>query len=264
MIAFKIAFLEFGIFDLLDITLVALLLYQIYRLLSGSLAVNIFIGVLSILIFWFIVRALEMKLMEAILGQFIGLGIIGLLIVFQPEIRKFLLYIGRSSQFKRHNFFANLLTRETTIHNKEIAEIRTALKSMSLQRLGAIIVFARTSELQFFANTGTRIEGIISAKLIESIFDKNSPLHDGAMIIVDEKIKAAGCTLPVTENPDLPRRVGLRHKASVGITDNSDACAIIVSEETGEISFADEGQLQLNVSDEDLDQKLHELFLYDD
>ena len=148
----NIGFLEFGIFDLVDITLVAILLYQLYRLLKGSLAINIFSGLLAIFLFWFLVRALGMELMEGILGQFLGLGFIGLLIVFQPEVRKFLLYIGRNSQIRRFSYLRNLWTRETqsSFFANEISEIKNAVEHMASQRHGAILVFARTSGLQFF------------------------------------------------------------------------------------------------------------------
>jgi len=254
---FKIGFLEIRFLDIVDFLLVGFLLYQIYKLLRGSLAFNIFLGLLLIYLLWWLVKTLNMQLLAGILDQFISVGVIALLIVFQPEVRRFLLFIGKGSILKKGGLWRRLsfskdwgLSAQVEQHKSEII---LALNNLSKAKTGAIIVFAKTSKLQFFANTGVIIDGIISSKLLESIFDKKSPLHDGAIIIAGNKVTAANCVLPVSENPDLPSRIGLRHKAAVGITEHSDATAIIVSEEKGNISYAKEGKLKLTVNEQELD-----------
>lgn len=254
LLLFKIGFLELDFLDLVDALLVALLIYQVYRLLKGSLAFNIFIGMLLVYLGWFLVRVLEMDLLEGIIGKFIDVGVIALLIVFQPEVRRFLLFLGREGNPSRFNrIVRSLFSREKKAPAVEqnTREIAAAVSNLSRSKTGAIIVLSVTSRLQFYANTGVLIEGIISSKLLESIFEKNSPLHDGAVIIADMKIIAAGCVLPVSDNPDLPSRLGLRHRATVGITEHSDAMAVVVSEETGQISYARNGRLE-NITIEEL------------
>ncbi len=260
---FKIGFLQLDFIDLVDAVLVALLIYQVYRLLKGSLAFNIFIGMLLVYLIWFAVRALEMNLLQGIIGKFIDVGVIALLIVFQPEVRKFLLFIGRGSNPSRfNNFMRSLFSREkrAPVMEQSAREIATAAENFSHSKTGAIIVLSVTSRLQFYANTGVIIEGVISSKLLESIFEKNSPLHDGAVIIADLKIIAAGCVLPVSDNPDLPSRLGMRHRATVGITEHSDAMAIAVSEENGQISYARNGKLEQNISADELTKVLADFF----
>ncbi|HXH20074.1 MAG TPA: diadenylate cyclase CdaA [Chitinophagales bacterium] len=262
-LAFKIGFLELDFIDLVDAVLVALLIYMVYRLLKGSLAFNIFIGMLLVYLIWFSVRALEMELLQGIIGKFIDVGVIALLIVFQPEVRKFLLFIGRESNPSRFgSLMRNIFSREkrAPVIEQNAREIATALGNLSQSKTGAIIVLSVTSRLQFYANTGVLIEGVISSKLLESIFEKNSPLHDGAVIIAEMKIIAAGCVLPVSDNPDLPSRLGLRHRATVGITEHSDAMALVVSEENGQISCARNGKLEQNISMEEVNKLLVTFF----
>ncbi len=257
---FKVGFLEVRLLDILDILLVGLLLYYIFKLLRGSLAFNIFLGLLLVFLVWLVVKALDMHLIGGILGQFIGVGVIALLIVFQPEIRRFLLYIGKGSMLKRggfwRKFFSNkwLLSSDT---DTMINEVLQSVEYFSRSQTGTLIIFAKTSRLQFFANTGVAINGSVSAKLFESIFTKTSPLHDGAVIIADNKVLAANCILPVSENPDLPSRVGLRHRAAVGITEHSDAIAVIVSEENGGIAYARSGKLNLKITVNELGKVLN-------
>ena len=260
MLLFNIGFLPIRLLDIVDIILVGILLFQIYKLLRGSLAFNIFFGLLLVFLVWLFVRALDMQLLEGILGQFIGVGVIALLIVFQPEIRRFLLFIGRGSMLRRDIFWKRLFSSMWTISadiEDRINEVTAAVDYFAKTKTGALIVFAKTSKLQFFANTGVEINGTISAKLFESIFNKGSPLHDGAVIIAENKILAAKCVLPVSENPDLPSRVGLRHRAAVGITDHSDAIAIVVSEEKGEIAYAREGKIKVNITVKELQRILN-------
>ncbi|MDX2003549.1 MAG: diadenylate cyclase CdaA [Chitinophagales bacterium] len=242
----KIGFLEISVTDLLDILLVTLLLFQLYKLLRGSLAFNIFIGLVFIYILWFLVTILEMQLLKRILEQFVNVGVLALLIIFQPEARKFLLYLGRGSVVNRTQFLRRLFNKASAKEAEYfpmVKKISLALGNLKKTRTGAIIVLSESSRLQFYAQTGVLMDSMISSKLIESIFEKGSPLHDGAMIISDLRIVAAGCVLPVSDNPDLPSRIGMRHKATVGISELSDALAIVVSEEKGSLSYAKNGQL---------------------
>jgi len=264
MLLFKIGFMEIHFLDILDVILVGLLLFQVYKLLRGSLALNIFFGLLLVYLVWLLVRVLDMHLLEGILGQFIGVGVLALLIVFQPEIRRFLLFIGRGSIFRKEGYWRRFFFDKFMISNnieEKIQEILDALQLLAKDNTGALIVFAKTSRLQFFANSGVEINGQISTKLLESIFNKHSPLHDGAVIISNSQVAAANCVLPVSENPDLPSRIGLRHRAAVGITDHSDALAVVVSEETGELAYALDGKLYQKVSLEEMGKILNQALL---
>lgn len=240
------AFITFRWLDVIDIVLVAVLLYQLYYLVKGTVAINIFIGILLIYVLWLVVKALGMQLFENILSKFIDVGVIVLIIVFQQEIRRFLLFIGTTDFFSKKNFGKNLfkLKWQVNISPLDINAVSKAVQNMSDNKTGAIIVITTNSELKFYVNTGDMIDAKVSARLIENIFFKNSPLHDGAVIISGNTIKAARCVLPVTENTEFPTHLGMRHRAAVGITENSDAIAIAVSEQTGEISFAKNGELK--------------------
>ena len=261
---FKIGFLSVRLLDILDILIVAFLLYKLYQLLKGGVAINIFIGLLSIyLLWWLFVKVLNMQMLGTILGQFVGVGVIALIIVFQQEVRRFLIVLGTNSFIARNSFTKQILPWNWQMaggtKTTGFGPVIKACRSMSKTNTGAIIVIARSSELRFYSNTGDLVDAVISKRLIESIFFKNSPLHDGAIIISGNKIKAARCVLPVTENTDLPARLGMRHRAAIGITEHSDAVAIVVSEETGEISVAKEGQIKTDIGDE-LEQILEEEF----
>lgn len=239
--------------DVVDILLVSILIYQVYRLVKGSIAINIFIGLASIYLLWLMVKALNMQLLGTILGQFIGVGVIALIIVFQQEIRRFLLVLGTTGIFSGTGFTKGLFNWAVKkTQELDISAIVKACKAMSETKTGAIIVITTKSDLKFYANTGDNIQAKVSQRLIESIFYKNSPLHDGAIIVQDNRIKAARCVLPVTENSQFPANLGMRHRAAVGITEISDALAITVSEQTGEISFSKEGKLQNNITTEEL------------
>lgn len=261
---FKIGFLSVRLLDILDILIVAFLLYKLYQLLRGGVAINIFIGLLSIyLLWWLFVKVLNMQMLGTILGQFVGVGVIALIIVFQQEVRRFLIVLGTNSFIARNSLTKQILPWNwqvsATSKTAGFGPIIKACRSMAKSHTGAIIVIAKSSELRFYSNTGDIVDAVISKRLIESIFFKNSPLHDGAIIISGNKIKAARCVLPVTENTELPARLGMRHRAAIGITEHSDAVAIVVSEETGEISVAKEGQIRTNVGDQ-LEQILEEEF----
>ncbi len=245
---FKIGFLEISIVNIIDITLVSMLLYQVYKLLRGSVAIKIFLGFLSIYLIYLMVSALRMELLSIILGQFMGVGVIAAIIIFAPEIRKFLLIIGRSSILSNENILQELLfwrKRETQAFN--INPIIEASKSLSGTNMGALMVISRNSELKFYAESGDLMDALVSKRLLISIFNKYSPLHDGAVIIYNGKVKAARCILPVTER-DVPAQFGLRHRAAIGMSEATDTLVLIVSEETGQISLAKNGKILHNLS----------------
>jgi len=257
----KIGFLEIRVWDLLDIFLVALLMYQVYKLLKGGLAFNIFIGFLLVYFIYQAVDLMQMKVLSGILGQFIGAGLLAIFIVFQPEIRRFLLFLGRGSGIGERNFWKRIFAvreQKTTNNEKIINDLSRAMNQLAFSKTGALIVFAQDSEKYFFSNTGVMLNADISNKLLETIFQKNTPLHDGALVITDKKILAAGCVLPVSENPALPSRLGMRHKAAVGITERIGARVIVVSEETGKIAVAYKGRIQQNISQTKLIEVLRE------
>jgi diadenylate cyclase len=239
-------FLSFDVIDLFDILLVAILLYQLYRLVQGTVAMNIFIGILSIYFIWKLVEALKLDMLSEILGKFIDVGIIALLIVFQPELRRFLLLIGTPEILERFSFGRRIMSFKTKrkIYSIDLQAIIKACKEMSETHTGALIIITTSSNLNFYIKTGEQMDAKISSNTLESIFYKNSPLHDGAAIISNGKIKASRCVLPITEREDFPSHLGMRHRAAVGITEISDALAIIVSEQTGEISFAKGGHIE--------------------
>lgn len=255
------AFIHIRFLDVIDIILVALLLYQIYMLIRGTVAFNIFLGIAVIYIFWWGVRALKMELLSNILGSVLGVGVIALIIVFQQEIRRFLIYIG--SRYVDGNRISFEKFLNINLESKSQVRIRSILKAVmqfSQEKTGALIVIKRKSNLDMYAETGDILNAETSSRLIVSIFNKNSPLHDGAVIIENHRVKAARVILPVTEKRDLPPEYGLRHRAGLGISEVTDSLVIIVSEETGQISLADKGILQKNIPPKILRQKLEEEF----
>lgn len=257
------SFISFRWLDAVDILLVAVLLFQLYKLVKGTVAINIFAGILSVYFLWIVVKALNMQLLSTILGQFISVGVIALMIVFQQELRRFLLMIGTSGIFSKVKFAGSFFTGSDFQKKTEldIGTLIKACKNMAETKTGAIIVFQTKSDLSFYANTGDTINAMVSLRLLESIFYKNSPLHDGAVIISGNNIVAARCVLPVSENPDFPAHLGMRHRAAVGITENSDALALIVSEQTGEMAYAFSGELRVNISLEELKSVLEKQLL---
>lgn len=258
----KIGFLQLGWKDILDIGLVTLLLFQLYKLMRGTLAVRIFFGFLSIYLMYLLVKAFHMELLTAILGQFIGVGVIAVFILFQQEIRKFLMLIGKSTTVD-DKFFRNLLSRKSTEKEEELDlnPIVDAAKTLASMNMGALIVFAKSSELKFYAESGDLMEAMISKRLLISIFQKNSPLHDGAVIIDKNRIKAARCILPVSENDEIPANFGLRHRAAIGITEVTDSIVMVVSEETGQTSLAINGAIIHNLSRTELRTKIRNYLL---
>ncbi len=235
-------FIQVRVIDIIDIVLVALLLYGLYRLLKGTAAISIFVGIVAIFLIWQLVNALQMELLTTILGAFVSVGFISLIIIFQPEIRRFLFTIGAKTQSGENKFF-RIFKRKKQRITLDTETICQACKSMSDIKQGALIVITRRNTLPDIVLTGVTIDAQISKPLIENIFFKNSPLHDGAMIITDNKIIAARCILPVTNNSELPGHYGLRHRAAVGISENNDCIVLVVSEETGAISLVKNGAI---------------------
>lgn len=257
---FHIGFLTVRLLDLLDILIVSFLLYKVYQLLKGGTAINIFIGIVSMYLLWFLfVKIFEMQLLGAILGQFMSVGVLALIIVFQQEVRRFLVLLGSSSLTGKDSLPRKILPwnwKEEQVITADLIPVIKACESMSNTKTGAILVLSRTTDLKFFENSGDAMDADVSKRLLESIFFKNSPLHDGAVIIRNNKIKAARCVLPVTDNNEIPAQLGMRHRAALGITEQSDAISIIVSEETGNISVAKNGILENNLSIQEFEHYL--------
>jgi uncharacterized protein (TIGR00159 family) len=253
-------FFSFGIKDIIDILLVALILYYIYRLMRESRSINVFVGILIFVVVWlFVSQVLEMRLLGTILDKLVSVGVIALIVIFQEDIRKFLYNLGAHQRMRA--ILRILMPKRTNDRNQAelkrmIMPIVMASMSMSKNKVGALIVIERTTPLDDIVSTGDIIDASINQRLIENIFFKNSPLHDGAMIVSHRRIRAAGCILPVSHNLDIPKELGLRHRAALGISQESDAISISVSEETGGISIAQSGQFRLNLSAEELESVL--------
>lgn len=256
VLLFKIGFLEVSWVDIVDIGLVSILLYQIYKLIRGSIAVNIFLGILALYLVYLIVRAAEMELLAKILGQFMGVGVLAMIILFQPEIRKFLLVIGRGTEF-RENIFKTIANWRNSYHEDfDVQQVIEAIKTLKATRTGALVVFTRDVELRFYVETGDVLEAAVSKRLLLSIFNKNSPLHDGAVIIHKGKIKAARCVLPVSENDHLPAHFGLRHRSAIGMSENTDTLIMAISEETGRLILARNGKYLRGLRLKQVEQKI--------
>ncbi len=247
------AFITLGLFDILDILLVAFLLYQVYMLIKGTVAINIFVGLSLFYLMWLLVRALNMELLSGILGQFMGVGVIALIVVFQPEIRRFFLLLGTkynlSQKFTLNNWFA---IDEQGIPEIEIKSVVSACEHMSKTKTGALIVIGKNTDLQAYAETGQILRARVSKNLLETIFFKNSPLHDGAVIWVNGRLLAGRCILPVTDDTNIPGSLGLRHRAAIGMSQATDAHVITVSEETGNISYVMGGNIKVRISPSEL------------
>lgn len=255
---FKIGFLEVTWVDFIDIAIVSILLYQVYKLIRDSIAVNIFLGILALYLVYLIVRAAQMELLATILGQFMGVGVLAIIILFQPEIRKFLLMIGRSTEF-RENFFKNLSNWRNQYHDDfDIHEVIEAAKTLKATRTGALIVFSRDTELRYYIETGEVLDAEVTKPLLLSIFVKKSPLHDGAAIIYKGRIKAARCVLPVSENDNLPEHYGLRHRSAIGMSENTDTLVMAISEETGRLILARNGKYVRGLKLKQVERKILE------
>ena len=240
-------FLDFRITDVLDIILVAVLLYYIYKLVRGSVAINIFIGIVIVWGFWKLTELLEMKMISSMVGGFMQVGLIALIIVFQQEIRKFLLMIGSTNFASKRNFIKHFKFMKQAALTSEVNvdAILDACEKMGASKTGALLVIERNNSLDFVKSSGDKMNIEITQPILESIFYKNSPLHDGAAIIENNKIVATRAILPVSNERNIPLRFGLRHRAAVGITEKTDALALVVSEETGGISYIQNGEFVL-------------------
>lgn len=244
----------FSFLDIIDIFFVAIILYQLYNLVRGTSAISIFIGISVFYLIWVIVKALNMELLSLILGQFMGVGVIALIVVFQQEIRRFLLYIGNKYSSRFSLFLSKSLSSNSD--SSYIDEVVTACENMSRTRTGALIVLSRLSSLNVVQDTGDNLDAKISFRLIESIFYKNSPMHDGAMVIQNHRIASARCVLPTTERTDVSPALGMRHRAAIGISEQTDALVVVVSEQTGAVSYFEEGQIFRGLSSVQLKEKL--------
>ena len=250
---------DFGLKDIIDIVLVAMMLYYCYRLMKESRSLNVFIGIMVFIVTWiFVSQILEMRLLGSIMDKLVSVGVIVIIIIFQDEIRKFLYNLGAHRRVRSlvkvfKNGDKNI---ERSTDKETIIPIVMACMNMARRKVGALIVIERNTPLDDIVATGDVIDAAINQRLIENIFFKNSPLHDGAMVIARKRIKAAGCILPVSHNVDIPKELGLRHRAAMGISQESDAIAVVCSEETGRISVAINGNFQLRLSAEELESIL--------
>ncbi|MES2389146.1 MAG: diadenylate cyclase CdaA [Bacteroidota bacterium] len=258
---FYIGFLEVTWVDIIDVLLVAFLIFQLYKLIRGSVAGRVFIGIILIYLVYLVVKAARMELLTAILGQFIGVGVIAALILFQQEIRKFLLMLGKSSLFGSGSLLSRFFGKPISGTELNLQPVLEAAKAMSGSHTGGLIVFSKSTELKFYAESGDLIDALISKRLILSIFNKYSPMHDGAAIISNNRIKAARCILPVTDEADLPAHFGLRHRAALGLCEVTDSVVLVISEETGQLAVAYNGKIEVNLSISEVRSKItHYLF----
>lgn len=254
---YAMGFVPFTFIDFIDIILVAAIMFWIYRATRGTNAPYIISGIIMIYLMWVVVRTLNMELLSNILGQFVSVGVIALIIVFQPEIRRFLQMIGMRQ--KRFNFIARIFNRNDNTSVTIIAPIVQACREMSAHKTGALIVIGRQSDLRLITEGGIAIDAKISTPLLENIFFKNAPLHDGAVVIEGDRIVAAKCILPVTQS-DVPKSYGTRHRAAIGMSEISDAIILVVSEETGGISIAHGGTIHRDIAPDQLANLLQRHF----
>lgn len=248
--------LDIRIIDIIDIVLVAFLLYYIYKLIKGTVAINIFIGIVIIYAIWKVTELLEMEMLSKILGGFLGVGMVALVVVFQQEIRRFLLMLGSTNFSARKKLLKQFRSTSDSKLISTIDAVTQACKKMSKSKTGALIVFKRNNSLDFVKSTGDKMFIEINQPIIESVFYKNSPLHDGATLIEDNVITATRVVLPVTNENEIPERFGLRHRAAVSITEKTDAVCITVSEESGQISYIMDGNFVLFDDIEELNELL--------
>lgn len=255
-------FLDIRLIDIIDIVLVAFLLYKLYKLIKGTVALNIFIGIFSFIIFWLVIKSLNMRLSSSILDSVVNVGVLAIIILFQQEIRRFLLLFGnRYNWFQRLSIDKIFESKNSGITSMYITPIVQACEELAKTKTGALIVVTKKSELRDYAETGEVIKGLISRQLLTAIFFKNSPLHDGAVIISHNKVTAAGCILPVSQNMNLPKHYGLRHRAGLGISESTDALAIVVSEETGNISTFQNAKGSFKLTLEQLEKMLEQAMI---
>lgn len=240
----KFDFLNITFIDIVDMFLVAFLLFYAYRLVKGTVAINIFLGIVIFYVIWKLTDILNLDVLSNILGKFISVGFFALIVVFQQEIRKFLLLIGSTNFGSRRNVirYFNFLNQDQGLLKLDLTSILSACNKMANEKTGAIIVFERENSLEFLKNTGDEANIEISAQILETIFFKNSPLHDGAIIVKNNFIKATRVVLPVSESTSIPSRFGLRHRAAIGVSEKTDAVVLVISEQTGKISYIKDGE----------------------
>lgn len=239
-------FVKIGLIDIIDILLFGFLIYQAYKLIRGTIAINIFTGILLFYLLWLISKAVGMSLISNVLGQVIGVGVLALIILFQQEIRRFFMRLG--TRYMSSKFFSKFIARfflpsTTPLESEDLNQLTEACQNMAESKTGALIVLTNSSSLEEIVESGDRIDAKISARLVQTIFTKGSPMHDGAMILSNGRIVAARCTLPISEDPKLPAHYGMRHRAAIAISEHSDADVIVVSEESGAISFVSGGTI---------------------
>lgn len=259
ILGFQIGFLDIGFKDILDILLVTILLSQVYKLMKGSVAIKVFVGFLFLYLIYLVVNALEMELLSTILGQFMGVGVLAAIILFQQEIRKFLLMVGRTGFSEDGNWLKNVRfwSQNGRVQRSNITPITEAVKSLAGSSTGALIVLSANSPLKFYAESGDAMDSLLSKRLLLAIFNKYSPLHDGAVIVHKDRIVAARCILPVTERDDIPAQYGLRHRAGLGMSENTETFIIAVSEETGQIATMQNGLVSHNISAQELRKQIN-------
>ena len=258
-LSFSIGFLDIGIGDIIDIFLVGLLIYRIYELIEGSMAVKVFIGFLLLSLTYLVVRSAGMGLLSAILGKFMEVGVLAAIILFQQEIRKFLFWIGGTTTLSGSELISRFIgSKKTNKTGVDITPIVEAAKALAGSNTGALIVFSNEDDLKFYKESGDLIDAVVSKRLLMAIFNKQSPLHDGGVIIYNQKIVVARSILPITERQDLSPQFGLRHRAAIGMTEVTDTLVLVVSEETGQISVARKGSLETNLSIQELRAKIND------
>ena len=258
-LSFSIGFLDIGIGDIIDIFLVGLLIYRIYELIEGSMAVKVFIGFLLLSLTYLVVRSAGMGLLSAILGKFMEVGVLAAIILFQQEIRKFLFWIGGTTTLSGSELISRFIgSKKTNKTGVDITPIVEAAKALAGSNTGALIVFSNEDDLKFYKESGDLIDAVVSKRLLMAIFNKQSPLHDGGVIIYNQKIVVARSILPITERQDLSPQFGLRHRAAIGMTEVTDTLVMVVSEETGQISVARKGRLETNLSIQELSAKIND------
>ena len=256
----KIDFLDINLIDIVDIMLVALLLFYAYRLIKGTVAINIFIGIVIFYVIWKLTDILNLDVLSNILGKFISVGFFALIVVFQQEIRKFLLLIGSTNFASRRNVirYFKFLNQDQGSLKVDLTALLSACNKMASEKTGAIIVMEKENNLDFLKNSGDEANIEISTQILETIFFKNSPLHDGAIIVKNNFIRATRVVLPVSESSSIPARFGLRHRAAVGISEKTDALVLVISEQTGKISYVQDGEFCKFKNTEDLRRLLTE------
>lgn len=260
---FTIGNMNIRILDILDVLIALYLIYFIYKYVKGTAAVNIFIGIVIFLVLLSVVTYFKMRYLTLILSSIAGIGLIGLIVIFQPEIRRVLLVIGNRTMHGRYNFFDKYFKlsglKSSSYIQNAVSQVMEAIMHLSRSQMGGLIIFTK-SELPALINTGQRIDAQLNAELLETIFYKNTPLHDGAVIIQENRIVAASCILPVSANRDLPKELGLRHRAALGVNESHEVLAVVVSEQNGSLSYAFDGKLYHNVSEEELRIKLEKYY----